>query len=660
MQMSKLMRLALLIAVLLSAFSGGAHVSAQAGTTFFITDVDASQFPTVAFRLRAVDLNNRVVAGLNDTNLTLYENGQQVPAAGVQVTPHDDGPVTFIFLIDQGRLSNFQAFGVASIRQVFSRLVESGVFVNGRDTLEVMVRENINSDRTEPRLGPTQQGSDLITWISNYPFERRSANSTKGLEGVADAIAEMGKLVLVAGSQPSAILLLTRSIEEPANNVAITAAQNQATDAKAKYIALYTLQTDLGQTNKQPLEILAATSNGQYVALTRNTTVTSVDAVYQSINAQRLYYTVTYQSGLGEAGPRTLTVNSPTAGASGVVGSYDIAPQPPAVTLESPKANTTITRDPLLNTSGALVYSPVDVTISASVTFPDGYLRALQSAQLLVDGEVMDTVQLSPDATTVKFEANLSDITTPGSNPVTLGVRVVDALGLEGAAETTLTVEVILPPPTPSPTPPGLLDESPGLVLGGAALAICVVGLVVAAAVGGGVYYYMRRRSAPSAAAKPPAEAQRTLLMGRAVQAKVLATLTVLEGPKGLMGEAITIIKPTTTIGRNPNAADITFYADEESSVSRRHCTLQHEGGAFQLTDNGSSSGTRLNARAIQPNTPVVLADNDEIVLGDLARRGVKLRFNIVRDQGQLKYTGLADDRTMIVSRPPEDEPPAK
>ncbi len=150
----------------------------------------------MTFRLRAVDLNNRVVSGLNSANLTIYENGEQVPAANVQVMAHEDGPITFLFLIDHGALANFREFGTQNIRQVFSALPTSGVFVDGRDQLEVMVRENINTDRTEPRLGPTQLGGDLTTWLANYPFEvRRSVNPTKGLEGVADAIVEMGKLV---------------------------------------------------------------------------------------------------------------------------------------------------------------------------------------------------------------------------------------------------------------------------------------------------------------------------------------------------------------------------------------------------------------------------------------------------------------------------------
>ena len=45
---------------------------------------------------------------------------------------------------------------------------------------------------------------------------------------------------------------------------------------------------------------------------------------------------------------------------------------------------------------------------------------------------------------------------------------------------------------------------------------------------------------------------QATLIGGIAYQDKVLATLTVIEGPKGLVGEAIRVIKPTSVIGRNP------------------------------------------------------------------------------------------------------------
>jgi pSer/pThr/pTyr-binding forkhead associated (FHA) protein len=186
---------------------------------------------------------------------------------------------------------------------------------------------------------------------------------------------------------------------------------------------------------------------------------------------------------------------------------------------------------------------------------------------------------------------------------------------------------------------------------------LCVGGGVLIAVVGG---VYLLRKRAPQGsapAARPmPAEPGHTLLAGRALKDQVLATLTVLEGPKGVVGEAINVVKPTTVIGRHPQTTDISFYAEVESSVSRVHCTIQQDGEVFKLTDKGSSAGTRLNGRAIPPNDPVVLADNDELVLGDLGRLGVKLRFNVVAESGEVKYSGSADDRTRIMDEPPPDE----
>jgi pSer/pThr/pTyr-binding forkhead associated (FHA) protein len=71
--------------------------------------------------------------------------------------------------------------------------------------------------------------------------------------------------------------------------------------------------------------------------------------------------------------------------------------------------------------------------------------------------------------------------------------------------------------------------------------------------------------------------------------------------------------------------------------------------GDFNLTDRNSSAGTRLNGRQIQAGVPVTLEDGDEIVLGDLARRGVKLRFNLATGENVGPYSGSADDRTHLV-----------
>ena len=65
------------LALLLAAIIGISSAAAQAGLTFFITDVDAEAFPQVTFSLRAVELGNNVVSSLNESNVTVYENGEQ-------------------------------------------------------------------------------------------------------------------------------------------------------------------------------------------------------------------------------------------------------------------------------------------------------------------------------------------------------------------------------------------------------------------------------------------------------------------------------------------------------------------------------------------------------------------------------------------------------
>jgi pSer/pThr/pTyr-binding forkhead associated (FHA) protein len=637
-------RLAVLTLALISLLGKGEPAWAQAGTTFFITDVDSSQFPTVSFQLRAVDLNNRVVDGMGNADLTIYENGQPVPPETVQVVPHNDGPITYLFLIDHGRLANFNEFGPQNIRQVFSALASSGAFVNGVDQLEVMVRENINNDRTEPRLGPTQQIGDLTTWLANYPFEvRRSQNSTKGLEGVSDAIAEMGDLVPIPGSQTAVILFLTRFIEDPTRSVAVVAAQNQASQAKAEFVSIYPLSTDQGQSNREPLEILAEVSNGRYTALQRNTAGALAEDVYREINAQREYYTVTYESTLADIGPRVITVNSSEVPPAGEVGTYQVSPQPPVATLVEPTAGTVVQREAVLDPEGEPVYSPSSLTVVADVSFPDGYPRSLQSAELFVNGVSQETISPAPGASQARLDFDLSEFSTAGTNQVALEVKVVDSLGLEASAKTSVVVEV-------APPPRSGLGSSIALGAMGLLGLVCISGLVLIAGVG--VFYLVRgRHPQPAAAVSRPVQAEpmQTILAGQAMKELVQATLTVLEGPTGLVGEAINLFKPATVIGRNPQTTDIHFYAEEESSVSRIHCTIQRDGETFKLTDNGSSSGTRLNGRAIPANDPVVLADNDEIVLGDLGRRGVKMRFNAVTESGEAKYSGSADDRTRII-----------
>jgi pSer/pThr/pTyr-binding forkhead associated (FHA) protein len=648
---SKLLRITVLLALLAALLRLPLGAAAQSGTTFFVTEVDATAFPTVQFTLRAIDLNNQAVSGLSSANLAVFENGQSV--SEVEVTTHTDGPVHWVFVIDQGRAANYTQFGLDRIRNAITTIVSGGYFKDGVDTVQVLARTNVNSDQTTEVLPVTQVATDLTTWAANYNFAQ-SRNFTKALLGVEDALTELNQQVPVPGTQAAAIILFTRYIEDPARQVAVTTAQNTAALAKANYTPVHVVQTDLNQANKDALQVLASASLGQFQPIDRNNFATVMANLYKVVDSQRTYYTVTYKSVLGESGARQITINSAERPAAGVVGTYEISLQPPAVAITGPAAGSVLPREAQFGADGvSMVFDADRVPVSAEAAFPDGVQRALTSAQLSVNGAVEDTAQIAPGQTRFEFTWDISDIVQQGRTSIELEVTVTDEFGLAGAAQSSVSVDVILPAtPTPTPTP-SVLSNS--VVVGGGIAVVCVIGLGLLVIVGV-VFFVLRPRTRPAAPAPAAAvsrgEVQNTIIAGAAVLDRTLATLTVLEGPKGLIGESIKVLKATTVIGRNPKATDITFYADEESSVSRIHATLQQDlGGAFKLTDNGSSSGTRLNGRQIKANDPVTLSDGDEIVLGDLGRRGVKLRFGTASPEAA-RYSGPADDRTHIISRP--------
>jgi hypothetical protein len=641
--MTKFLR-TLYFTFLLLAIIGTFGVAAQSGLTYFITDVDASSFPQVQFSMRAVELGNKVVSTLNSSNLTIYENSQQVSDA--QITPQTDGPITYIFMIDLGRNSkySYRRFGESDLRQVISTLVSGGYFEDGRDTVMVLSRQNFDSDQTVTLLPATQEAADLTTWVASFNVFQGSG-STKGLLGVDDAIREMSDLVPIPGSQTTAIIYITRYIEDPSNIVAPTSAQNTAAEARANNISIHVFQTDAAKSRDDALQVLALGSDGQYAWLERNNYSNAVVSVYQAIASQRDYYTVSYRSPVADSGPREITINSPGRPNEGVIGSYEINLQAPDVTITEPVANSTIRREAGIAEEGTLpTFDTTRVRVRAEVTWVDGFPRIIQSAQFFVNGNLEDSADVASDETQFEFQWDLSDIVSEGLNSVILQVRIEDELGLVADAESVANVEVILPAV--------ITSEGSGITPLGA-IGLFVLFLLAAGSIAGGIYWYVTQKRASIEEATPEVDMEEAppTLMVADYQELVLATLTVHEGPAGLIGEVIKISSPETTIGRSPAQAEILFYTNEESSVSRLHCRIMlDDDNTFKLTDNNSSSGTRLNGRQIHPDVPVVLADGDEIVLGALAQRGVKLQFNFATEEDLGPYSGSADDRTHLIS----------
>ncbi len=186
-------------------------------------------------------------------------------------------------------------------------------------------------------------------------------------------------------------------------------------------------------------------------------------------------------------------------------------------------------------------------------------------------------------------------------------------------------------------------------------LVVVVLVLVVAA-----VLYWRRLKAEPQPAivetktvAEKPSTQQNDLSTDMAnaptealpiplsdVMPGLLAALEVEQGPDAFVegvnvGRHVEIRDQRVTIGRSPKQATIQLYnVDEVSSVSRLHCTLEFHKTlrCFMITDEGSSSGTKVAGKPIAPHKAHSLNDNDVIELGMIDQQGVILRFRTTFD----------------------------
>lgn len=88
--------------------------------------------------------------------------------------------------------------------------------------------------------------------------------------------------------------------------------------------------------------------------------------------------------------------------------------------------------------------------------------------------------------------------------------------------------------------------------------------------------------------------------------------LSVIEGPDP--GQVHRVNAKETVIGRDTLAE----FTVEDDQVSKKHCVIRTEGGVCTVMDLGSTNGTRLNHRELEPGVARRVRHLDELELGDV------------------------------------------
>lgn len=648
-----------LVACVLAAGSVG---SAQVvGGDIAITEIDTSAFPDIQTRFRLLDSTGYPVSGVTAMALEVRENGQTVAPDLWQLRELEDGVgVRVHFVLDAGlRVTNDGTSTNEQWRQAVNLTTGflQSVMIENLDTVAITAVERTGSRSIIDFTGDSAEAQAALAAYSppgGVVFVSPDPEGTPvpPAGSYSNPLEAIGNLLPVMANDPEAqagpqvIVLITPGIEQGGNQTEEVA--NQAQDFG---IPIYTILTRTDPTRAE-LTTLSDTSGGVYAAATANNTQ-AVDELYRHLAGQRRQYVIVHRSRLSQAGAHQLEVVWDTGGnvLSDQAG-FELAELvAPRVIIETPEAGATITRQATEYVSDTSGVEPTEQTVTATIIFPDGHERSLVSAQLMVDGAPVGALQRNPE-TRVQFSWDLRGITTEGTTSFSLQVEVRDELGLTATSPATMvavTLIVPAPPPTapsflvtPTPTPLPCYSPDPlcskverplrenlSSVTSVVSMAIAVAALIFAGVV------WLNRGKVIEAGGRVGGAVTNFVerVTGRRVQAAAKAYLVVLEGDTNV-GRSLEVYGDTP-LGRSKQYAQLLFQQnDEDSPISRLHCTLLDEEDHFSLRDEDSANGTYLNGLRLEPLVEELLHDGDEIELAQVERGGVKLLFQLAERSG--------------------------
>lgn len=134
------------------------------------------------------------------------------------------------------------------------------------------------------------------------------------------------------------MIVISRYIEDPQSQTAVTAATRLAQDAAAANILIYALQTDKHKRQRDRAVADPGRHGGLHTQSSNTDIALNAQTIYQDIVSQRLFYTVEYDSSTGKDAQRTITIDSANPVPGVTPGSYEIKLDAPAVEIKAPMA----------------------------------------------------------------------------------------------------------------------------------------------------------------------------------------------------------------------------------------------------------------------------------------------------------------------------------
>ncbi|HWQ46862.1 MAG TPA: FHA domain-containing protein [Longilinea sp.] len=602
------------IGILFLLFSSSLSGYAQAASTIVVEGIETSQFPQVDIYFYALDSANDPIQGIAAPQVTIDEDGTSLilqdlsweqPGLEVYIAWNVSPNMAFIprtvtrFEELQGVLQEWAAYLPSGTHDQYTITTNEGTLASGLsspvDLAAAMAAYQPNLEIAMPSLNSLTQALELAADATPYPYMRRAillitptptSEMIRGLPDLIDRAVELGVPIFVWMVGP------------------VSAGSGQEADVWRQ---------------------MAERTGGDFFLYSGEETMPNLETYF---NPLRNHYHAVYQSEINESGSHAITVNvqMPDGQIRSEEQTYPITIFLPNPILLSPPS--TIERAWQRGEGGMLgSMQPAEITLDFIVEFQDQHTRDIQTARLLVDGEVVTETSQEPFGS---ITWDLSGITTSGT--YSLQVQVEDTLGLVGqtlALPVTITVEEHTP----------TLWENLSLVPWQVLIIVLAAGLALTTALLISRQKLLKNRPNRRADMDPvtqpvlvrmeqrrPSAGQERMTVPRPAPLRPRGSARLIrldsETRQPIPNSVIVVSKPEITFGSDPRRAEFVL---DSPSVSGLHARLRQTGtGNFMIIDEGSIAGTWINYAPIS-NQGARLESGDLINIGRIL-----FRFEII------------------------------
>ena len=573
--------------------------------TLQIIKIDSSAFPEVRVQILVLGPGGLESSAPTRESLSLSENNRSVD---YEIEQQEMG-AEIGFVMDAGTgLYSGSATGATRLQEMknaVSDLTQDPLLLTGKDIFYVVAQEpNGSQVLVNPETPATQipnilsQYNPPTTYSPSYPLAGVSALLDFYAKENSSGVGRAQAIVVFSGN-------MAADKKYPMASV--------VAKAKAMGIRVHTVLIRHAQAQQETLEQLASETGGRFFYYTAEGAV-SLAGLKPLLTGIRTQYILTYRSPNPESGTRVVAVGLQYGqNEKPALSQYEVTVEPPVAVIRSPGEDQTVSPQSYVPTEDAQATPATGIVVTATVSWPDSHPRKIKQATLLVNGDPQSVLSGPSDELT--FVWNPAKETAGG--PVTLQIQIEDELGLVGLSD-----QIVVRIASGSAFPFNLSLNN--------VLAILALLLAVAAVV---LVVVFRKQVAGTAEQAVGAASEFIQEVGETLQFKgrsggsSKAMLVDMDGNTGT-GKSSFELFGTTSMGRSKKHADLVFQANQaDSPVSRLHCTILEEDGAYFLRDDQSANGTYLNGVRLVPMDRNPLKDGDEIQLANPERNGVRLQF---------------------------------